>query len=80
MKLACIMFKYFPYGGLQRDFMRIAGIAIAEGDSIDVYTLEWSGDVPAGMNVNVIEVEPQRWLRIGNDADRRVLEIDAPTK
>ena len=56
MKLACIMFKYFPYGGLQRDFMRIANIAMQQGDSIDVYALEWHGDIPAGMNVNVISV------------------------
>jgi UDP-glucose:(heptosyl)LPS alpha-1,3-glucosyltransferase len=57
MKLACIMFKYFPYGGLQRDFMRIAGIAMDEGDSIDVYTLEWHGDIPQGMQVKVIDVD-----------------------
>jgi UDP-glucose:(heptosyl)LPS alpha-1,3-glucosyltransferase len=56
MKLACILFKYFPYGGLQRDFMRIANIALAQGDSVDVYTLEWHGDIPDGMNVEVIEL------------------------
>jgi len=24
MKLALVLFEYFPYGGLQRDFLRIA--------------------------------------------------------
>jgi len=56
VKLACILFKYFPYGGLQRDFMSIANIALQKGDSVDVYTLEWHGDIPQGMNVNVIEL------------------------
>lgn len=55
-KLACILFKYFPYGGLQRDFMRIANIALSNGDSVDVYTLEFDGDIPEGMNVNVVDV------------------------
>lgn len=56
-KLAFILFKYFPYGGLQRDFMQIANIALQKGDSVDVYTLEWHGDIPAGMNVNVIDIK-----------------------
>lgn len=56
MRFACVMFKYFPYGGLQRDFMRIARLLLQRGDSIDVYTLEWVGDVPHGMQVQVVPV------------------------
>jgi len=56
-KLAFILFKYFPYGGLQRDFMNIARIAIEKGNDVDVYTLEWSGDIPDGINVNVVNVK-----------------------
>jgi UDP-glucose:(heptosyl)LPS alpha-1,3-glucosyltransferase len=56
MRFACVMFKYFPYGGLQRDFMRMAQQILARGGSIDVYTLEWEGEVPAGMQVHLIAV------------------------
>ncbi|MGD8743083.1 MAG: glycosyltransferase family 4 protein [Granulosicoccaceae bacterium] len=55
MRFACVMFKYFPYGGLQRDFMRMARQIMARGDSVDVYTLEWQGEVPLGMQVHIIE-------------------------
>jgi UDP-glucose:(heptosyl)LPS alpha-1,3-glucosyltransferase len=51
MQLAFLLYKYFPYGGLQRDFLRIAQACQARGHAIRVYTLNWSGDVPAGFEV-----------------------------
>lgn len=51
MQLAFCFYKYFPFGGLQRDFMRIALACQARGHVIRVYTLEWTGDVPAGFEV-----------------------------
>ncbi len=53
--LIFILFKYFPYGGLQRDFMRIALTAQAQGYDILVYCMEWQADIPDGFRV--IEVE-----------------------
>jgi hypothetical protein len=46
MQLAFCLYKYFPHGGLQRDFMRIAFACQARGHAIRVYTLEWRGEVP----------------------------------
>jgi UDP-glucose:(heptosyl)LPS alpha-1,3-glucosyltransferase len=51
MQLAFCFYKYFPFGGLQRDFMRIALACQARGHAIRVYTLEWTGEVPAGFEV-----------------------------
>ena len=51
MQLAFTLFKYFPYGGLQRDFLRIALACQARSHAIRVYTLSWQGDVPAGFEV-----------------------------
>ena len=51
MQLVFCFYKYFPFGGLQRDFMRIALACQARGHAIRVYTLEWTGDVPAGFEV-----------------------------
>ena len=34
MQLAFVLYKYFPYGGLQRDFLRIARICQARGHSV----------------------------------------------
>ncbi|MDR0674534.1 MAG: glycosyltransferase family 4 protein [Zoogloeaceae bacterium] len=48
MRLAFCLYKYFPFGGLQRDFLRIALACQARGHDIRVYTLEWRGEIPAG--------------------------------
>jgi len=56
MQLAFCLFKYFPYGGLQRDFLRIALACQARGHGIRVYTLEWQGDVPPGFDVQRVPV------------------------
>lgn len=56
MKLAFCLFKYFPYGGLQRDFMRIAQLCAARGHEVHVYTMEWVGPHPA--NIIIHEQKP----------------------
>ena len=60
MKLAFVLFKYFPYGGLQRDMARMASACQALGYEIHVYTLSWQGAVPAGFHVHLL---PARGLR-----------------
>jgi UDP-glucose:(heptosyl)LPS alpha-1,3-glucosyltransferase len=57
MQLAFVLYKYFPFGGLQRDFMRIALECQRRGHQIRVYTLIWEGDVPAGFEVLIAPVK-----------------------
>ena len=57
MQLAFILYKYFPYGGLQRDFLRIALECQRRGHGIRVYTPIWEGEVPAGFEVVVVPVK-----------------------
>ena len=56
MQLAFILYKYFPFGGLQRDFMRIALECQQRGHNIRVYTPIWEGEIPAGFEVVVVPV------------------------
>lgn len=56
MKLAFTLIKYFPFGGLQRDFLRIAQTCLARGHHVDVFTPDWQGDLPAGLNVTVLKL------------------------
>ena len=56
MKLAFCIFKYFPYGGLQRDMFRATEIAIARGHEVDIYTMSWEGNAPAGAVIKIISV------------------------
>jgi len=54
MRLAFCIFKYFPYGGLQRDMFRAAEVAIARGHQVDIYTMHWEGGIPCGATVTII--------------------------
>ena len=46
MKFAFVIFKYFPFGGVQRDMLRIANDCMAAGHDVTIYTGEWRGDLP----------------------------------
>ncbi|MFO7883748.1 MAG: glycosyltransferase family 4 protein [Desulfobacteraceae bacterium] len=46
MKFAFCLFKYFPYGGLQRGFLQLARECIDRGHQVDVYTGSWDGEKP----------------------------------
>lgn len=56
MQLAFCLYKYFPFGGLQRDFLRIALACQARGHDIRVYVLEWEGEVPPGFDLIKVPV------------------------
>ena len=56
MKLAFCLFRYFPFGGLQRDFLRIANMCLARGHSVDVYTWDWEGEMPDELRVFILPV------------------------
>lgn len=45
-RIAFCLYKYFPFGGLQRDLLRIAQECHQAGAAIRVYAFEWQGDVP----------------------------------
>lgn len=63
MKYSFLIYSYFPYGGQQRDFLRIAKEMLSRGDEVDVYTLNWQGEIPAKLNVILVPVKA--FSRIG---------------
>lgn len=56
MQLAFILYKYFPFGGLQRDFLRIALECQRRGHAIRVYSMFWEGETPPGFEVLIAPV------------------------
>ncbi|MFV0371780.1 MAG: glycosyltransferase family 4 protein [Azonexus sp.] len=56
MQLAFCLYKYFPFGGLQRDFLRIALACQAAGAAVRVYALSWQGEAPAGFELVIVPV------------------------
>jgi UDP-glucose:(heptosyl)LPS alpha-1,3-glucosyltransferase len=51
--VAFCLFKYFPYGGLERDMLRLALACRARGYEIDVYTTSWRGDRPEDLRLHL---------------------------
>lgn len=56
MKLAFCLYKYFPYGGMQRNFLKIAKECNERGHQIIVYTLSWQGECPDFLEVVLVPV------------------------
>ncbi|MFO7751973.1 MAG: glycosyltransferase family 4 protein, partial [Desulfobacteraceae bacterium] len=56
MKLAFCLFKYFPFGGLQKDFMNIVNECLARGYEVHAYVITWEGEIPEGLRVTRVPV------------------------
>jgi len=54
MKLAFVLYIYVPYGGLQKDFLKIASECHSRGHDVSVYTMGWEGTIPPGFDVRII--------------------------
>ena len=58
MQIAFCIFKYFPYGGIQRDLMKLARESLARGHKVRVYAVHWNAPLPAetGEAIEVVKV------------------------
>jgi len=56
VKLAMVLYHYFPWGGLQRDFARIAREAVSRGHQVEALVSDWQGDAIEGVAVQRIAV------------------------
>ena len=62
MKLAFVIFRYFPFGGLQRDMFAIAHAALQAGHQISIYCSDWQGEKIPG--VNVIQIKGSGFFNV----------------
>jgi UDP-glucose:(heptosyl)LPS alpha-1,3-glucosyltransferase len=60
LRFAFIIFKYFPFGGMQRDMLRTANELVKRGHIVEIFTMNWQGDVPA--NITVHELPQRAWF------------------
>jgi len=83
VRFAVVLYKYFPYGGLQRDCLRFVRQLIERGHQCRVYCIEWQGDAPAQVDVRRVPARalrrPQRNQRFlaGVRADLAASPVDA---
>lgn len=57
MKLAFVLFRYFPFGGLQRDFLRIAEACLQRGHAVHVFTMAWEAPPHPALPVTLVPVK-----------------------
>lgn len=72
MKLAFVLYIYVPYGGLQRDFLKIASECQARGHDVSVFTMGWEGAIPTGFDVKVIPPRGFSSHRRGKNFSERI--------
>jgi len=53
MKLGFLLFDYFPFGGLQRDCLKIARLSAEHGHDVTIFTRTWQGERPDGIKVEL---------------------------
>lgn len=54
MKLALLLFRYFPHGGLQRDCLRVAETLAHRGHAVMLICGTWQGPRPAGPDLHIL--------------------------
>lgn len=54
MKLAFAIFRYFPFGGLQRDMLAIAQEAVKCGHQVTIFCGDWQGEKPVDIEVRIM--------------------------
>lgn len=57
MKFAFCLFNYFPFGGLQRDFMRIAKACVLAGHEVHVFTGHWEGECDPAFHLHILPIK-----------------------
>ena len=53
MKLGFLLFDYFPFGGLQRDCVKLADLCATRGHQVTVFTRTWQGDRPDNLSIEL---------------------------
>jgi len=54
MKIAAVIYKFFPYGGIQLDMLRIIEECNKRGHEVAVFTHKWEGECPGYVKLHLI--------------------------
>jgi UDP-glucose:(heptosyl)LPS alpha-1,3-glucosyltransferase len=63
MNLAFCLYKYFPFGGMQRNFLKIAEECSKRGHKVTVYTLSWEGEKPDFLKIVIVKTKALRNIK-----------------
>lgn len=68
MKLIFALYKYFPFGGLQKDMLAIAVECASRSHDITIYCRDWQGELPGHNNIEVRVLHNSAVSNQGKDA------------
>ncbi len=54
-RFCVVLFNYFPYGGLQKDFHKVTKKLINKSHSVDIVTMDWQGEKIENTNLFILE-------------------------
>lgn len=80
MKIFVTLFRYFPYGGLARDCLKIAETLRDRGHEVTIFTEKWEGPRPEGIGVRVLESDAVSNHGRALEFCRRFAEVRRHTK
>lgn len=63
MKISFVIYKYFPFGGQQRDFLSVVTECINRGYEVQVFVMSWEGQIPDGIKLKKFPPEKHGHLR-----------------
>lgn len=63
MKISFIIYKYFPFGGQQRDFLSVVTECINRGYQVQVFVINWEGQIPNKIELKRFPHEKNGHLR-----------------
>tara|TARA_B100001179_G_C18402268_1_gene322226 strand:- start:19 stop:267 length:249 start_codon:yes stop_codon:yes gene_type:complete len=66
-KIALLLYRYFPYGGLQKDFLQIAFELLSRNIEIKVFVRDWEGYRPK--ELAICEFPTKRFTTHGKNID-----------
>ncbi|MDE0062543.1 MAG: glycosyltransferase family 4 protein [Gammaproteobacteria bacterium] len=83
MQIAFCIFKYFPYGGIQRDLLKLSLECRARGMSVRIYAIRWLAEPPGDMELCVLPATSltrhgqyeQFAHRVRDDVERRPVDL-----
>ncbi len=57
MQLAFLINNFYPFGGLEKNFLRIVHACLEKGHKIKIFTMSWEGEQPPGMEIELLPVK-----------------------
>ena len=78
LSIALVIVRYFDFGGLQNEMLRIAKVLNERGHKVEVITSDWEGDVIEGVERHIVpitaKINHKKIQQLANIVEDRVKE------